>query len=90
MIYFICFHNLDRWTIIKNNPYVFYKTIEERQVPKEHEELEEAKKKKVMLNYKAITILHCALNVEEFNRVCICNSAKKIWDQLKVIYEGNN
>ena len=29
--------------------------------------------------------MHCALNLMKFNRISTCESAKEIWDKLKVI-----
>ena len=42
------------------------------------------------LNDKAISVLYCALSVNEFNRISSCSSAKEIWDQLEVTHEGIN
>ena len=41
-------------------------------------------------NAKAIHILYCALDVNEFNRISICEIAKEIWDKLEVTHEGTN
>jgi len=35
-----------------------------------------------------MNILHCALDVNEYNRIFCCESAKEIWDRLEVTYEG--
>ena len=42
------------------------------------------------LNAKAMNILYCALDANEFNRISTCMSAKKIWDRLEVTHEGTN
>ena len=41
-------------------------------------------------NAKAMNILYCALDPNEFNRISSCESAKEIWDRLEVTYEGTN
>ncbi|GAV64971.1 zf-CCHC domain-containing protein/UBN2 domain-containing protein, partial [Cephalotus follicularis] len=47
-------------------------------------------RKKVQINAKAIHIIICAINSNEFNRVSSCVSAKEMWDRLEVTYEGTN
>ncbi|GAV67461.1 zf-CCHC domain-containing protein/UBN2 domain-containing protein [Cephalotus follicularis] len=42
------------------------------------------------MNAKAKHIIIRAINSSEFNRVSSCNSAKEMWDRLKVTYEGTN
>ena len=41
-------------------------------------------------NAKALNFLYCALHVNEYNRVAGSETAKEIWDKLKVIHEGTN
>ena len=42
------------------------------------------------LNAKAMNILYCALDANEFNCISTCISAKKIWDRLEVTHKGTN
>ena len=42
------------------------------------------------LNAKAINILYCALDINEFNKISICNSTKEIQDRLEVTPEGTS
>ena len=42
------------------------------------------------LNAKPVIVLYCALDVNEFNRISTCTSAKEIWDRLEVTHEGTN
>ena len=42
------------------------------------------------LNAKAMNILYCVLDANEFNRISICTSAKKIWDILEVTHKETN
>ena len=39
-------------------------------------------------NAKAMNMLFCALDKNEFNRVSMCNTAYEIWRTLKVTHEG--
>ena len=41
-------------------------------------------------NVLTITILHYGLSRNEFNRISVCSTAKKIWDKLEVTYEGTS
>ena len=45
-------------------------------------------KKKVQLNAKVVYILHCAIDINEFNRVWQCKLAKEIWRLLEITHEG--
>ena len=44
----------------------------------------------VELNAKAMNMLYCALDSNEFNRVSACETAKEIWDKLEVTHEGTS
>ena len=37
-----------------------------------------------------MNVLYYKLDENQFNRMCICSSTKKIYDILKIIYEGTN
>ena len=41
-------------------------------------------------NYKAMNILFCSLDRNEFNRVSVCKSAYEIWKTLQVTHEGTS
>ena len=47
-------------------------------------------KKMAQLNTKVVNILYCALDVNEFNRISTCTSAKKIQNRLEVTHEETN
>jgi hypothetical protein len=47
-------------------------------------------KKRVLLNSKAQLFLQCALTMEESERIYECNTAKDIWDTLKIHHEGTS
>ncbi|RAL48741.1 hypothetical protein DM860_001061 [Cuscuta australis] len=41
------------------------------------------------MNAKAMNILHCSLEPDEFARVCSCKTAKEVWDLLQATLEGD-
>jgi hypothetical protein len=47
-------------------------------------------KKKVLLNSKAQLFLSCALSMKESERTDERDTAKSVWDTLKIYYEGTN
>ena len=57
---------------------------------KPEEDWDEQDIKKIELNAKAMNLLYCALDPNEFNRVSTCSSTKEIWDTLEVTHEGTN
>ncbi|XVF34128.1 hypothetical protein REPUB_Repub18cG0031300 [Reevesia pubescens] len=82
---------IDMWDIIMGGPFIPTKKSEANEaVPKSKFEWTADDKAKVQVNFKAINTLHCALNLEEFNRISTCNNAKEIWDKLKVNHEGTS
>ena len=50
----------------------------------------QTQKNEASANAKAMNMLFCALDRNEFNRVSICTTAYQIWETLKVIHEGTN
>ena len=44
----------------------------------------------MQLNAKAISVLYCALDPSELNRISACKSSKDIWMKLQVAYEETN
>lgn len=57
---------------------------------KTKDEYNESDWKRISINAKAINILHCALDINEYNCISDCELAKEIQDKLKVIYKGTN
>ena len=70
--------DFDMQNIIVNGPHSPTKLIDGMDTPKPKNEWDEVDKKMTPLNAKAINILYCALDVNEFNRISTCNSTKKI------------
>ena len=66
------------WSIIVNGPHTPTKIIDGVESTKPEKEWDEVDKKMAQLNAKAINILYCALDANEFNRISTCMSAKKI------------
>ncbi|GKU88737.1 hypothetical protein SLEP1_g2966 [Rubroshorea leprosula] len=56
------------WLVTMNGPYVPMKVVGESEVPKEEIEWSDEDLEKIMINNKAINMLHCALNLMEINR----------------------
>ena len=89
-------HDWDLWDITCNGPKIPMKTPinvtdgASKAIAKEPKEFDEKDKKMMQLNSKAISILYCALEPNEFNRISACTSAKEIWDKLKVAHEGTD
>ena len=80
------------WDVVLDGPFVPMKTCTggEASVPKLRSEWSKSEVKRVQVNFKAISTLHCALNPTEFNRIFTCKTAKEIWDKLKVTHEGTS
>ena len=46
--------------------------------------------KKFQLNVKAVFTLQCAMDRNEYNRICQCKSVKEIWRFLEITHEWTN
>ena len=90
MTWFLQSTNLDLWDVIEDGPHIPSKLENGVMVPKLKHEWDELDRKKVQLNVKAVFILHCVIDRNEFNRIWHCKSAKEIWRLLEITYEGNN
>ena len=75
------------WNIIENGPIISTKIIEKWEVLKSQDEWTPLNTMNIKNNTKAIHTLYCILNVNEFNRIFICETTKKIWDKLEVTHE---
>ena len=80
----------DMWSIIVNGPHTPTKIIDGEESTKSEREWDEVDKKLAQLNAKAMNVLYCSLDANEFNRISTCASAKEIWDRLEVTHEGTN
>ena len=68
----------DMWSIIVNESHTPTKLIDGVSLPKSKSEWDEFDKKIAQLNAKAMNVLYCALDTNEFNYISTCNLAKKI------------
>ncbi|MQM05993.1 hypothetical protein Taro_038815 [Colocasia esculenta] len=59
-------------------------------VTNEKDKWTEDDKKKISLNYKAKSILCCALSKKEFNHISACKSSMEMWEKLRITYEGTD
>jgi hypothetical protein len=64
------------------------KKVESNDILKDEDEFDFEEAKSFDLNVRAMNLLYCAINDEEFNRLSIYESAKEIWDRLETTYEG--
>ena len=87
---FIQVLDYDIWSIIVNGSHTLTKLIDSLSLSKSKGEWDEFDKKIIQLNAKAMNILYCALDANEFNCIFTCNSIKKIWDRLEVTHESTN
>ena len=76
--------------IIVSGPYTPTKIVNNVSISKAESEWDENDEKIAQLNAKAINLLYCALDANEFNRISGCISAKGIWDKLEVTYKRTN
>ena len=78
------------WKVIMKGPYIPTINVDGVDIPKPEEDWDDQEMKKGELNAKAMNLLYCALDPNEFNQISICNSAKEIWDRLEVTHKGTN
>ncbi|VFQ85705.1 unnamed protein product [Cuscuta campestris] len=78
------------WRIIKNGENVPMKKVEETNVPKTEDEYDAQDIKKVENNAKAINIIYCAVNPDDYRKISCCTTAKEMWDKLEITYEGTD
>ncbi|KAG6662692.1 hypothetical protein CIPAW_03G261000 [Carya illinoinensis] len=78
------------WKCIVNGPYIPTKVVGGVKVKKEEEEFDREDDRLYTLNLTAMNLLYNALNGNEFNKIMNCTTAKEIWDNLEVTYEGTS
>ncbi|VFQ73420.1 unnamed protein product [Cuscuta campestris] len=57
-------------------------------LPKTEEEFDENDFKKMELNAKAINIIYCGINADDYRKISRCETAKQMWEKLEITYEG--
>ncbi|VFQ76168.1 unnamed protein product [Cuscuta campestris] len=85
---FIQSNNFFLWRIIKNGEEVPMKKVGETTVPKTEDEYDAQDIKKIENNAKAINILYCAVNLDDYRKISCCSTTKDMWDKLEITYEG--
>ncbi|VFQ84400.1 unnamed protein product [Cuscuta campestris] len=76
------------WLIVKNGCGVSMKKVGEVNVPKTEEEFTDEDCKKMELNAKAINMIYCGVNSDDYRKISRCETAKQMWEKLEVTYEG--
>ncbi|VFQ85230.1 unnamed protein product [Cuscuta campestris] len=66
------------------------KKVGEKLVPKTEDEFDAEDIKKVENYAKAINMLYCAVNPDDYRKISCCTTAKEMWDKLEVTYEGTD
>ncbi|VFQ97989.1 unnamed protein product [Cuscuta campestris] len=66
------------------------KKVNEKLVPKTEDEFGAEDIKKVENYAKAINMLYCAVNPDDYRKISCCTTAKEMWDKLEVTYKGTD
>ncbi|VFQ66724.1 unnamed protein product [Cuscuta campestris] len=82
--------NFQLWLVIKNGEETPMKKVDEKLVPKTEDEFDAEDIKKVENYAKAINMLYCAINPDDYRKISCCTTAKEMWDKLEVTYEGTD
>ncbi|XP_070002109.1 uncharacterized protein [Nicotiana sylvestris] len=87
---FVMAEDCELWDIIYDGPYVPTKVLEELpfSMAKTNKGYTEVDKKAVEKNFHAKKILVCGIGLEEYNRICFCDTAKEIWKAFQIAHEG--
>ena len=78
------------WRIIVSGPKIPTIKVEKKDKTKPESSWDENDLKMLQSNPKAMNVLYCALDPNEYNRILTCESAKEIWDRLEVTHEGTS
>ena len=78
---FLSSQDYEVWRVIDKGPY---------KLPEDEESWNPQQIKQSTVNFSAMNIMQCAIHPNEYSRVSMCTSAKEMWKNLKLIYEGNN
>ncbi|VFQ74657.1 unnamed protein product [Cuscuta campestris] len=72
--------NFQLWLVIKNSEEIPMKKVGETTVPKTEDEFDAEDIKKVENYAKAINILYCAVNPDDYRKISCCTTAKEMWE----------
>ncbi|VFQ91638.1 unnamed protein product [Cuscuta campestris] len=73
---------------VKNGCGVPMKKVGEVNFPKTEEEFTDEDCKKMELNAKAINMIYCGVNSDDYRKISRCETAKQMWEKLEVTYKG--
>ncbi|VFQ70404.1 unnamed protein product [Cuscuta campestris] len=76
--------------VIKNGEEVPMKKVGDKLITKTEDEFDAKDIKKVENYAKAINMLYCAVNPDDYRKISCCSTAKEMWDKLEVTYEGTD
>ncbi|VFQ79639.1 unnamed protein product [Cuscuta campestris] len=82
--------NFQLWLVIKNGEEVPMKKVGDKLIPKTEDEFDAEDIKKAENYAKAINMLYCAVNPDDYRKISCCSTAKDMWDKLEVTYEGTD
>ncbi|VFQ91217.1 unnamed protein product, partial [Cuscuta campestris] len=82
--------NFQLWLVIKNGKEIPMKKVGETTVPKTEDEFDAEDIKKIENYAKAINMLYCTVNTDDYRKISCCTTAKEMWDKLEVTYEGTD
>ncbi|VFQ98072.1 unnamed protein product [Cuscuta campestris] len=66
------------------------KKVGDKLIPNTEDEFDAEDIKKVENYAKAINMLYCAVNPDDYRKISCCSTAKEMWDKLEVTYEGTD
>ncbi|VFQ96422.1 unnamed protein product, partial [Cuscuta campestris] len=66
------------------------KKVGDKLIPKTEDEFDAEDIKKVENYAKAINMLYCIVNPDDYRKISCCSTAKEMWDKLEVTYEGTD
>ncbi|VFQ90167.1 unnamed protein product [Cuscuta campestris] len=82
--------NFELWLVIKNGEETPMNKVGEKLVPKTEDEFDVEDTKKVENYAKAINMLYCAVNPDDYRKISSCTTAREMWDKLEVTYESTD
>ncbi|VFQ82080.1 unnamed protein product [Cuscuta campestris] len=75
--------NFQLWLVIKNGEETPMKKVSEKLVLKTEDEFDAEDIKKVENYAKAINMMYCAVNPDDYRKISCCTTAKEMWDKLE-------
>ncbi|RVW95009.1 hypothetical protein CK203_040013 [Vitis vinifera] len=85
MTWYLQSTDLDVWDVIEDGPTFPTKLVDGVLVPKPKQEWNELDRRNFQLNAKVVFTLQCAMDRNEYNRICQCKSAKKFGETETIV-----